>query len=602
MSRRAPLSGLTGLAILLVASFATSEPAAAPATDDALLAAMRDETARAASELRIPGFQQPYYVDAMVSDQASAEIVASFGALVSDTRERIRPLRVSVRVGSFDRDNAEFISTSRSLSSHDGVTALPLEDEEVAIRRDLWLAFDAAYKSALEQLAVKQATLQNRIIKDPLADFSRAEPVTFLAERVDLGLDVTAWPDELRSLSAVFREFPGLEDSRVTLRVLAANRYFVSSEGSTSRQSTRRVMLLIQATAQASDGMPVRNFLPLFATSLDELPSQRELALRVRSVARELSALVKAPVLDEYVGPVLFTGQAAGELVAQVLAPELSGHRPPLFESEGLAGLVPKGQLAERVNRMVLPSFISLLDDPTATCFGGEPLIGGYAVDDQGVRANRLPLIEDGRLKTLLMSRRPRKQIAASNGHGRAEPYGGITAHASNLLLTAHDGQDEATLKQKLIELARDAGLEFGLLVRRMEDGGVLSGGGGGQGSGSGGRGLGNGLAEPVLVYRVRVADSSEELIRGINLSGIGVRTLREIVAVGNEPFVDNRFATFTGNMFASYEGAATDPGVPTAVVTPALLLPDVEASSGTGDQERPTLLPHPYFALHKVQ
>jgi TldD protein len=596
-------------ATLLAAMCLTCLPALTPAAppddstgrpQDTLLLAMRAEVDRAASGLRLGDLERPYYLDAEVTDQTTVEMTASFGALLASTRSHVRPLRVSARIGSFAQDSSEFFAAKRSLFHHQAPSSLATDDEQLAMRRDLWLALDAAYKDALEHLATKRAAFQNRIVKEPVPDFSPVQPVISLAPRLALEAHVEGWEDELRRLSAVLREFPGLERSEVSLRVVAANRYFVSSEGSAVRQPYQRAMLVVRASTRAADGMVVRSYRPLFAATVSGLPPERELTELVRSVAGEVSALAQAPLLDDYVGPVLFSGQAAGELVAQVLAPELSGHRPPMFDTEALAGMLPHGELAERLNRMVLPAFLSVTDDPTSTSFDGQTLIGGYAFDDQGVAARRLPVVADGRLRTLLMSRRPRKQITISNGHGRAEPFGAITAHASNLIVTSKDGLSPDRLRRKLLDLARDAGLEYALVVRRIEDGGVLSGGDAGHGLEGSSRGLGNGLADPVLVYRVRVADGREELVRGVNLSGVGVRTLREIAAAGTDSFVDNRFVTFTGNMFASYDGPATDPGVPTSVVTPSLLLPDVEASSQEGDQQRPALLPNPYFELRK--
>lgn len=582
--------------IAVIAGTAAPEPA--DPGQDAVLQAIHEELGRAMKRLQLGALGTPYYLDVLVSDQATVELGASFGAVVSLRRDRSRPLRVSARVGSYEQDNSEFVSASRSFSRQ-GATdnGLPIEDEELALRRELWLAFDAAYKQALEQLAAKRATLENRIVKEHIPDFAPQQAVTSLAPRQRLTIDIGEWEGVLRRLSAVLREFPAVQQSRVVLRVQAANRYFVSSEGTQVREPAHRAMLLVQASTQAPDGMALRNFLPVFAGTLAELPAEAELAERVRAVARELTALVAAPVLGEYVGPVLFTEQAAAELFAQLLAPELSGHRPPLFEDDGMATMAPRSELAQRLNRLVLPPFLSVVDDAATRTFAGQTLIGAYAFDDQGVPATRVTLVEHGRLKTLLMSRRPRVQIPSSNGHGRAEPFGGLAAHVGNLVVTSRTGLTLADLKQQLLGLARDAGLTHGLLIRRMEDGGPLAGGDGALRSFRlGRRGLGMGLADPVLAYRVSVTDASEELVRGVSLSGLTVRTLREAAAAGVEPFVDNRFATHSGNLFAYFGGAPTDLGVPCAVVAPALLLPDVEASPREGEQQRPALLSHPFF------
>jgi len=39
---------------------------------------------------------------------------------------------------------------------------------------------------------------------------------------------------------------------------------------------------------------------------------------------------------------------------------------------------------------------VSVVDDPGAKDFNRTPLIGGYAVDDEGVRAQKVALVENG--------------------------------------------------------------------------------------------------------------------------------------------------------------------------------------------------------------
>ena len=584
------------VSVLAVALFGlgAAVQAQAPADDDVLLQAMREELGRAASKLKLANLDRPFYLEATVSDQETLSIAGSFGALLRVDRERSRPLRVDVRVGSYELDSSEFVG-SRSFAAQmmDVPRRLVVEDDTLALRHALWLAFDAAYKQALEQLAAKKAALQNKVVTEEVPDFSREKPSSALAPRPPLALEFAKWPDVVRRLSAIFREFPAVQDSSVQLNVRVGSRTYVTSEGTVLRQPNSLVTLLVRASTQAPDGMRLKDFASFFATGLDGLPPEPALAAAARSVGGQLTRLAAAPALEKYAGPVLFTGQAAAELFAQLLAPQLSGHRPPLVEDERMSAGMPKGELAERLNRPVLPPFLSVTDDPTQASFAGQALMGTYSFDSQGVPAQAVTVIDAGVLKTLLMTRRPRKEIPQSNGHARATSYGGVTAQIGNLLVQAMEGKGLSELKARLLEECKAAGLPDGLIVAKLDDPSVS----GGEPSARGRRRL-DAVAPPIVAYRVSVADGAEELVRGLSFGEISVRTLKEITAAGSESFVDNRTATApaAGGFMVVYGGTGGG-GVPASVVAPAVLLPDLEFSRPAGPQQKPAILPHPYFA-----
>jgi len=338
-------------------------------------------------------------------------------------------LRVEVRVGSYDLDNSEFVSR---LSAFTIIGSRPrpivVEDDYLALRRDLWLATDRAYKQVLEQLAQKRSFIKTKVQAEEIPDFSREEATVSIAPGKPITFDQKKWEEAMRHLSSIFREFPAIYDSSISLNVKVAHKYFVNSEGSITRQPAPLISLHIRASTQSPDGMRLKHFVPFYGTDLEELPSEKELAAAIRKIAEELTALTSAPVLESYIGPVLVAGEAASELFAQILAPQLSGQRPPLLEEQQMASMYPESKLVGRLNRRVLPSFFAVVDDPTQKIYEKHPLIGFYKIDDQGVPAQPITLIERGILRTLLMSRRPRKEIAKSNGHGRAVRMGSPSA------------------------------------------------------------------------------------------------------------------------------------------------------------------------------
>ena len=265
-----------------------------------------------------------------------------------------------------------------------------------------------------------------------------------------------------------------------------------------------------------------------------------------------------------YSGPVLLTGQASAEMFARVLAPNLSGQRAALTDRPGQQSTATS--LVDRMNRPVLPSYLSVFDDPAEQRFAGRTLIGHYDVDDQGVPARRVSLVEDGLLTNLLMSRRPGKDRLQSNGHGRSGYPGRETAQIGNLFITASGGKSYEELKKELIELAKVERLQYGVVIKALQ---------------ASGRGP---IGTPVLTYKVYVADGREELIRGASVASLSVQSLRHIQAAGNDPFVANRL---TG---------IRDAETPVSVVAPSVLLEELELERPSGTQQKPALLTHPFF------
>jgi hypothetical protein len=549
--------------------------------EDVILEALKDELARSVDELQLEDMEKPYYIEYSVEETETFALRAIFGAVASSRSDKSRFLQVGVRVGSYDFDNSGF-SSPRFRYSSSGFRPLVIEDDYAALRQDIWLATDAAYKQSVEQLAGKKSLLKTKVQTEEIPDFSREEPVTSINPRESLGYSRSYWEKLVRSLSEIFKEFPAIYYSGVNFSLTTTNKDFVTSEGTMVRQPVTLYMLVAQASTRAQDGMPLKHFVPFLGTNRESLPTEKKMKEAIRKMAEELSALTSAPVLDQYFGPVLVTAEAATEIFAQTLGPQLSGDRPLLMDQRGSAVVMPERNLSNRLNRRVLPSFFTVVDDPTQTSYEKHSLIGAYKVDDQGVEAQKVTLIEDGFLKTLLMSRRPRKEIDKSNGHGRSISMLSSTAHYSNLFVKASEARSFAELKQELIELCKYEGLSYGLLVRRLDNRffsprdfedmfGMTQA-----------RGRRETVTAPLLVHKVYVEDGREELIRGLSIEEMSVRILRDIVAAGEDYSVNNLLAS--GNL-------------PVSVVAPSLLFEEIELSKPQGPLQKPALLKHPYFS-----
>jgi predicted Zn-dependent protease len=536
---------------LAIAFFSVISVLAQPTTNDSdvILKAMQDELQRSINKLVIQGQEKPYFIEYEAMDVKTFTATAAFGGLLYAQRNHGRAMMVDVRVGGYDFDN-EPMGYPISVA---------IENDYNALRHELWLATDAAYRGAVEQIARKRAFLKNRVDEEKIPDFSKEDATVLLLPLQTLNFDQKQWETTIRELSAIFRQFPIIKDSRVTLQAQLVHRYLVNSEGTRIRRPMIRISLEASAATQTADGMWVNLSAPFHATSFEQLPSVAEMTKSIRQMAEQVTTLQAAPVLDEnYLGPVLFAGPASAEMFAQLLAPEFCSYRPPV----GMQG-EDRSELANRLNRRVLPFHISVYDDPTQEKFGDKALLGSYQVDDQGVAARKISLVEQGVLKNLLLSRRPRKNMLRSNGHGRSGLNGGASTEIGNLFIQSSDGKSYDQLKQELIKMCKALEMPYGLIIK------------------------GGGLNDLALAYKVYVEDGREELIRGASLGELTVKQLKaQIIAVGNDSYVLNRAGG------SGYGGG----GVSTSVIAPSALLEELEIKKPTGAQQKPMLLTHPYF------
>jgi TldD protein len=533
-------------------------------TADPIFRAMIDEIGRSIVQLQLSNLDKPYFVQSIVLDEEEFSARATFGALTQSTPSRQRLIYSQVRVGNYDFDNTEFNAGAGGGAGGGRLYQGPVDDDYDSLRHTLWLATDASYKQAIEVIAQKRAAIQNRTQEERVPDFSKEPANVSVGERRRLEYDRAKIETQLRQWSQIFREFPNIQSSSVSIRARLNHRYVVNNEGTRTMAPELLIILQATASAQAPDGMSVSHTVPVYARDFADLPSTDSYTTAIRQMAKDLTALRDAPVLDQdYSGPALLVGQVATEMFARVLAPNLTGQRGPLSRT-GQAATPP---LEDRLNRPILPAYISVVDDPTLKAFNNRKLIGYYSNDDQGVVAKRISLVEGGLLTDFLMSRRPGKGRLQSNGHGRNGYPGRESPNIGNLIVTAKDGKSLDDLKKELLKAAKEERLDYGIIMRA---------------SNSGGNGP---VGSPVLTYRVKVSDGKEELVRVAGAGGINVQGLRHLIAVGNDSTAANRLV--------GTSGAET----PTSIVAPSVLVEEISLDKPSGTQSKPSLITHPFFS-----
>jgi len=556
---------------------------------DPVLRAMAEELGRA-KNLRALG-EAVYFAEISADDAESFSVGATLGAAFALQRNLLRPLRPLVRVGSPRFDNTGSIFADFYSGSRFDTGTLPLENNVFALRHALWLALDRAYKTAYEALGRKAAALRGVTQSEPMPDFWPATPVVVLETPARVRIDDAAWTQRVKQLSAVFAAWPAVTSSGVDFQASQGVAYYINTEGSIVRTNDRIAFLRVRAALQASDGMPIYDGDSIESLDPSRMPSEEELRRAVEAVARNVDALARAPLGESYAGPVLFEGPAAAQIFAEVFGANLGITRKPVAEP-GRTIPVLTSELEGRLGLRVLPEWMDLVDDPGAREFQGRPLLGFYLVDLDGIRPSRLTLVEKGVLKTLLTTRQPVRGLDGPNGRSRLPgPFGVKIPRISNLFVQAAQTETEAALRERLVNLAKKAGREYAIVIRKtdfpsqgsIEDLRQQAAQAGRSGAG------GRPVSAPVLAYRV-YADGREELVRGLRFRALGTRHFRDILAAGDRlhqfDYLDNG-APLALTGAGSYVAGCS-------VISPSVLFEELELEPATGDLPKPPVVPPP--------
>lgn len=551
--------------------------------DSVLMQAMRDELARSMEQLRLEDAEKPYFLAYRVHEMTSGSATASLGGLLNELNGSYRQLFVELRVGDYDFDNTNFMSLTRPSAMLPVVVALSLDDNYDTLRRQIWLATDTAYKRSWDQLGAKRAALQNQTQVEEVPDLSREEPFQYdgLTERY---LDTEPTAALAQEVSKVMRGMPHLSRSEVRVAASFDRTWFVNSEGSEFVRETPYIGLHALAGTQAEDGTEMQDVVAVWVQRWEDVPDTEVLAAQVRAMSDRLARRREAPYLDRYSGPVMFEGQAAAELVTQILGPRLIALRLPTPDDSRAGQFLAqfRNPFLDKIGSRVLPRFLSVTTDPTLPSYEGVPLRGRQPVDDDGVPGRPVSLIERGMLKTLLTTRVPLAELPQSSGSRWRD-----TPVPSNLFVTPTRGLGAEELREEMFALATDLGVEHGIVVRRIGTGlARLDTGLGFMGGGESSR------VEPLIeAYRV-FPDGREELLRIADLPTITESDFKDIVAVSE---ATTRHDTgFSPGSAAGMPGVRGGPTWPISVVTPTLLFEDLTVKRPTGNIPKPPVAPHP--------
>ena len=504
-----------------------------------------------------------YFISYEVTDMDSHIIGATLGDISSNENSHRRYLDVGLRVGNPKLDNYHLIGGQAPQFT--AAIAVPIEGGTAAVKQLAWIETDRAYRSAAERLIkIKTSHQVNVASLDKSDDFSPA-PAANSVEPVDHPkFDDAAWSTRMRNVSGIFRAHPKLLSSSASIQVQTDERYFVNSEGARVQHGRGFSRIMISASTRAEDGMNLGNTVIFDAVDASRLPSEAELKTAAEKLATEVVALLNAPVAEPYVGPAIFSGRASGVFFHEIFGHRIEGHRQK-NESEGQT-------FTKSVGEPVLPSFLSVVFDPTVKQIGGIDLNGFFTYDDEGVKAQPVTAVDKGILKSFLMSREPIDGFSSSNGHGRRQPGYEVVSRQSNLIVKSDNSVSDAKLREMLLAEVRKQNKPYGLFFQDITSGLTTTQRAGMQAF----------KVVPVIVYRIYADGRPDELIRGADMVGTPLASFNKILATSDRTEV-----------FNGYCGAESG-WVPVAVVSPAILVSEIEIEKMEKSQTRPPILPPP--------
>lgn len=570
-NRKAAFSGLI-LAGLVLASLPFTRAIAAAAPEATLLDTMQAELHRAMDSLgntASDAAQQPkpYFLSYAVSDSDSIALSAQFGAITGEHQSRRRTADVQVRLGAATEDNTHGDHRNSALTT----IPLPLNNDTAAIARSLWFATNRGYGKALDgYLKVKTEQQVRAKEEDASGDFSTEKPVTaVLPPSPQLDVDRAAWQSRLRELSALFKQYPDVFFNNIALEASTETDYFVSSEGARVATPNHVARLIIVARTRAADGMDLYRAETFEADEASHLPDQKTLTDKTIAMAKNLEALRQAPVTEPFDGPAILSGRASAVFFHEVLGHRLEGQRQR-GDDEGQT-------FTKLLGKQILPTFLSVSDDPTLTAFHGADgvttsLSGHYSYDDEGQPARRVDLIQNGILDTFLMSRLPIASFSTSNGHGRAEVGHMPTGRQGNLIVSSTKTVTDADLRDMLKAEAKKQGKTYGLYFEDISSGFAVTTRRSPQAF----------QVIPLVVYRVFVDGRPDELVRGVSIVGTPQAALTRILATNNKQDVFNGIC------------GAESGSIPVSAVAPAMLVSEIETQRQAQGNARPPILPPP--------
>lgn len=552
---------ITALILLITQSYLFAKESR---HDLSVLTAMEQELNRSMKELKLEDYDKPYFISYLIKENTVNQIMAKFGSLILSEKSKTRELFVDVRVGDYQLDNS-VNGKSGSSSSYKRSRLLPIENDIDAIRAVIWQITDDTYKKSLTQYFNKKAKKVQEVDKNNLPSFSKEKPSIHIGKERQLVFDKSEWEKKIKELSSIVKDYRELDDSTITFTAQKETVFFINSEKSKYITDDILYSINIDLSAISEDGNVINNFGSFHYKSIADIPDLDSIKKEVKKVINEAYEIKNAKSINPINLPAILEPEAAGILFHEAIGHRLEGERQ-IDDTQGQT-------FSERVGTQIIPSFLSIEDNPSLYDFNGGSLLGYFVYDDQGVKGKRVSLVKNGILRNFLLSRTPVKGFINSNGHGRASNGRAPMARMSNLIIRSENEFSKQELKNLLIQEIKKQNKDFGIIIKKMTGGETNTSSYDFQAF----------KATPLLLYKVDPDTGEETPVRGVEIVGTPLISINKIIATGNN------YKAFNG--FCGAESGY----VPVSTIAPSILITEIELQKTTSEKEKKPILPPPF-------
>lgn len=552
---------ITALILLITQSYLFAKESR---HDLSVLTAMEQELNRSMKELKLEDYDKPYFISYLIKENTVNQIMAKFGSLILSEKSKTRELFVDVRVGDYQLDNS-VNGKSGSSSSYKRSSLLPIENDIDAIRAVIWQITDDTYKKSLTQYFNKKAKKVQEVDKNNLPSFSKEKPSIHIGKERQLVFDKSEWEKKIKELSSIVKDYRELDDSTITFTAQKETVFFINSEKSKYITDDILYSINIDLSAISEDGNVINNFGSFHYKNIADIPDLDSMKKEVKKVINEAYEIKNAKSINPINLPAILEPEAAGILFHEAIGHRLEGERQ-IDDTQGQT-------FSERVGTQIIPSFLSIEDDPSLYDFNGGSLLGYFVYDDQGVKGKRVSLVKNGILRNFLLSRTPVKGFTNSNGHGRASNGRAPMARMSNLIIRSENEFSKQELKNLLIQEIKKQNKDFGIIIKKMAGGETNTSSYDFQAF----------KATPLLLYKVDPDTGEETPVRGVEIVGTPLISINKIIATGNN------YKAFNG--FCGAESGY----VPVSTIAPSILITEIELQKTTSEKEKKPILPPPF-------
>ena len=447
----------------LISSPKDEQPASA-VTDrqlgDVIFSAMEDEMKHVYKELSEKQKAEPLLIDYVLCHSRYSQAVASAGACTGITN-----------YGTANRVMADVILGDSMITSKIEIdnrqpTYIHHEMDYASIRKALRKESIKAYTSAVENLDNKKNKLNDSPKPEKeisVPEFRKLPPVVWIGRSaVNENTSIDTMKHLAERLSKVFLDYPELMNHKVYIRQRRFDHYRLTSEGQKIMIPESQLTIFADADIKTNNGLCITKEYRRHVSRIEDLPSERDIADELRQFAESIIKESKAKVVkDLYIGPVLYEGEAAAEIIADnaiFYAHSYSYPERDMYDKKYLY-----------LDKKIFPKQLDVYQLGKDSIYNGVKLMGYNPVDANGQKPMTLKFIEKGILKNMLSKRAP---SVGSNLYTGNEWFNtvGVSILPKFSAGILHIKSDEAIkyskLRKLLLKSAKDQGFEYAYIVR----------------------------------------------------------------------------------------------------------------------------------------